>query len=209
MAKPQYTPQYYKTAPVVQINEFHKHEPNYRGSIYLSTFVIPGKLRRQIDLTVRALRPHLDKFDAIAFTGMSGALIGPPVAMVLGKEIIMVRKDNSGTHSIHDVEGDFNARAYIIVDDLRDTGATERFIIKKIADNIPDAKYVGFMSAMHLREIDVEAAETFNEPIPLLPRKLDSASEYVGVPGTVPFSRLVEKAKQLREGSELFNYDQE
>ena len=43
--------------------------------------------------------------DAIAFRGMSGALVGPMVALELGKEFIMVRKRNANSHSSYMVEG--------------------------------------------------------------------------------------------------------
>src|SRR4051812_10409313 len=56
-------------------------------------------------------------FDAIAFRGLSGALFAPTVAMKMGKTLIAVRK-KSTIHSSRIVEGDYNARRYIILDDF-------------------------------------------------------------------------------------------
>ena len=72
-----------------------------------------------------------DKFDAIAFRGMSGALIAPAVAAKLRKNLIMVRKTD-GSHSGYDMEGETNVANYIIVDDLIASGATVDAIIQKI-----------------------------------------------------------------------------
>jgi adenine/guanine phosphoribosyltransferase-like PRPP-binding protein len=45
--------------------------------------------------TTRALRPHLDKFDAIAVTGVSGDSVGFPTALRLGVPIVSVRKSEN------------------------------------------------------------------------------------------------------------------
>jgi adenine/guanine phosphoribosyltransferase-like PRPP-binding protein len=82
------------------------------------------------------------KFDAIAYTGCSGALVAPTIAYLLNKHLIVVRK-NEGAHSFNRVEGYVNKNEpinYIIIDDFIETGKTINTIYEKIADaagNLP------------------------------------------------------------------------
>jgi adenine/guanine phosphoribosyltransferase-like PRPP-binding protein len=73
------------------------------------------------------------EFDAIAFRGMSGCLFAAPLALRLGKSLLMVRKPNQ-SHTYRIVEGDKLARTYIIVDDFISTGETMREIVKALSD---------------------------------------------------------------------------
>lgn len=125
-----------------------EYKTDYRTAGYLREFINPEGLKGRIQAVVDALTPELDKFDSIAFTGMSGALIGPPVALALGKEVIMVRKKGHGSHSSYKVEGNYGSKRYIMVDDGRSTGGTEEHVIMSIRDAMPRAEYVGFMSAI-------------------------------------------------------------
>jgi len=133
------------------------HVPHYYGALYLERFTNPEKLAARIDMAVRALRGH--KFDCIAFTGMSGMLIGPPVALRLGKTFLMVRKDAYASHSTLEVEGDYAAHRYIILDDFTESGNTIRRIREAIAVHSPDAKYVGFLGVAHITEGRLAVAE--------------------------------------------------
>jgi adenine/guanine phosphoribosyltransferase-like PRPP-binding protein len=45
-----------------------------------------------------ALRSHADEFDAIVVTGVSGAVVGSPVALALDKELLVLRKPNDDCH---------------------------------------------------------------------------------------------------------------
>ena len=86
-------------------------------------------------LTAKFIQTMIDAsapIDAIAFTGMSGALIAPRVATILGLPIIMVRKPHDGSHSRHRVEGFTGTECYMIVDDFVCTGATVRSICEAI-----------------------------------------------------------------------------
>lgn len=98
---------------------------------YLRNCFDTHKLRQYIALTVKKLRPHAKKFDSIAFRGMSGSLVAPAVAAKLRKHLIMVRK-NDQNHSGATVEGYGLSKAYIIIDDFVDSGATVATIIKEI-----------------------------------------------------------------------------
>ena len=75
-------------------------------------------------------------FDAIAFCGMSGAMVAPSVAALLSKSMILVRKElemrERVCHSTREVEGDKAARKYVILDDGISTGTT----LKRIRDAI-------------------------------------------------------------------------
>lgn len=138
--------------------EYGIHIPRRRGSMYLADFTNPAKLKERIAMCVKALRPELDKFDAIAFTGMSGTLIAPPVAMELGKELLMVRKKAESSHSSFTVEGDYAARRFIIIDDFRASGRTERNILTAVKEVAPQAKYMGFLSGIHIEQEDIDKA---------------------------------------------------
>lgn len=110
------------------------------------------------------------EFDAIAFRGMSGALVAPLLAYELGKTLIMVRKPKSGPndhHSMHNVEGDRDARRYLIVDDFRCSGDTIRAILGGISIFAPDARCMGVMfyqcAMLWGRSIRVEATREMIE----------------------------------------------
>lgn len=120
--------------------------PHYRGANYLRRLLEPKLLKESVAECIRVLKPYVNDFDTIAFTGMSGALIGPPLALALGKDLIMVRKPSSSSHSSYLVEGDYAARSYIIADDFMASGATERRVYRAIKEAIPEAKYIGFLT---------------------------------------------------------------
>ena len=88
----------------------------------------------------------LDKFNAIAFRGISGALIAPVIAHSLKKEIIAVRKSEK-RHSSSKVEGvgKTTTANYIIIDDLIDSGKTMRDIIDAITKANPRYNLVGII----------------------------------------------------------------
>jgi hypoxanthine phosphoribosyltransferase len=77
-------------------------------------------------------------FDAIAFTGMSGALVAPSVAYALNKPLIMVRKPNDGSHAVKQynvlVEGALEVSSYVIIDDFYCTGKTLHYIVQSIKE---------------------------------------------------------------------------
>lgn len=141
------------------------HTPQYHGASYLKMFTNPELLQKRIDLAVKALQRH--RFDAVAFMGMSGALIAPPVAMSLGKPFLMVRKPEASSHSKWNVEGDYAAKSYIIVDEFAETGQTKKFIQKAIREVMPNAKYEGFLGVKWLTESGVAHHDKQDKPFPL------------------------------------------
>lgn len=93
-------------------------------------------------------------YDAIAFTGMSGAAMAFPLSLSLGIPLICVRKNDGNHHSSpswrkHDpsryLEGCIDSNQYLIVDDFIDSGKTVNTICKKIFAYNPRAKCTGIL----------------------------------------------------------------
>lgn len=141
------------------------HEPQYHGAAYLKLFTNPEFLSQRIDLAAKALKRH--KFDAIAFMGISGTLIGPPVAIKLGKPFLLVRKPGHDSHSQWMVEGDYAAKSYIILDEFSETGKTKKLIRNSIEAVMPSAKYKGFLGVKWLTEASVTQYAKEKEAYPL------------------------------------------
>lgn len=92
-------------------------------------------LNSVVKQVVKNLKPHADRFEAIAVRGTSGLLVGPMVASLLKKPWCVVRKENDGTHSTHgSVEGWYGFSTYIIIDDLIATGTTMSVIQRLLHD---------------------------------------------------------------------------
>ncbi len=67
-------------------------------------------------------------FDTLVGTGLSGTLIVPAVARMLGKHWLIVRKPGDGSHSNHIVEGTIGQR-WLFVDDLIASGNTVKRVL--------------------------------------------------------------------------------
>ena len=65
-------------------------------------------------------------YEFLAFRGMSGAVITPLLAIIVGKPFVVVRKPGEAHHSGTKVEGYKGRGEYIIVDDFVCTGSTVR-----------------------------------------------------------------------------------
>lgn len=127
----------------------------YQHCEYLDKVIVTDNLKKTVALVIKALKPHKDKFDAIAFCGMSGALIAPIIALKLNKPMIMVRKPKTKTlecHSSYNTEGYKAAKTYIILDDLVATGKTARYIKLSIEIFSPDAKCLGMFCYRHINK---------------------------------------------------------
>ena len=78
------------------------------------------------------------EFDAIVVTGVSGLLLGPTLAYLLGKRLGVVRKTMKDSHAITGIEHNMEpADSWIFVDDLVASGET----IKRVEEAMED---VGF-----------------------------------------------------------------
>lgn len=96
------------------------------------------------------------EFDAIAFSGCSGTMFGPMLALHLNKEMILVRKEQDCpsshkkirklqglvNHSQRRVEGYTECKRYIIVDDQVSMGDTVKRMAKEIRAFAPEAHCV-------------------------------------------------------------------
>lgn len=81
---------------------------------------------------VGSIRPVCNAFDYIAVTGMSGVMVGAPIAVQIDKPIVLVRKDSDKSHSSRAISGDARGK-YLFVDDFISTGATVRRLIDALA----------------------------------------------------------------------------
>lgn len=113
-----------------------------RSASWLQPILQRGGLTAEVDKAADALGSL--RFDAIAFTGLSGALLGSAVAMRLEKLLYCVRKVGENRHSDHEVEGPLGEFRYVIIDDLIHTGGTLRRIIRQVRQHSDNqAKLVG------------------------------------------------------------------
>lgn len=93
--------------------------------------------------TVRTLRPHADSFDTIVAQGVSGLIVASPVALILKKELAVVRKDNDGSrqHRLH--QGDKATvlsekslrKRVLFVDDCIASGRTQKRVLAKVREH--------------------------------------------------------------------------
>ena len=125
-----------------------KRKPDYQHSDYLSRLVPTASLKKTISLCKRALKNK--NFDAIAFRGLSGTLVGPAVVVGMNKTMLAVRKRDDNSHSDMMVEGDKGAKHYIIIDDFINSGSTVRAIRKEVKKFAPQAKCVGVLEVNNL-----------------------------------------------------------
>lgn len=97
----------------------------------------PHRLNHYLQQARKKLRESKLDYDSIVFCGMSGAVFAPALTVLLGKQMIMVRKAKDYrpfTHSEFQVEGYRNVKRYIIVDDLVSTGDSVRRMAEKISE---------------------------------------------------------------------------
>lgn len=121
-----------------------------RSASWLQPVLCPGGLKTEVARAVKALKQV--EFDAIAFTGLSGAVLASAVALNMGKLLYCVRKaDDKSRHSDYDVEGPLGALRYIIIDDLIQTGGTLSRIIQQVRKHSADcpATLVGIWLYRH------------------------------------------------------------
>jgi hypothetical protein len=101
---------------------------------YNSAFLSGDRINTATEWTKHLIDKNDLKFDAIAVRGISGMIIGAPLAANLGKPLIVVRKPSEKSHG-EPVEvptllpGKFR---YIIIDDMIASGETVRSIVVSI-----------------------------------------------------------------------------
>jgi orotate phosphoribosyltransferase-like protein len=113
-----------------------------------------GQLEKKVKQSVAALKSH--KFDTIAFSGMSGAIIAPAIALAMNKALVLVRKKGDSTHSDYEVEGNCEAKRYVIVDDFIETGKTRDYIKERMSFFAPRSKFIGLLAVSDISERKLE-----------------------------------------------------
>lgn len=117
---------------------------NYDSASYFFSVLHPEERIEVLEKAVADLKDVV--FDAIAFTGMSGALFAPMLAFAMKKELIAVRKSSADTHSHTPIEGYIKSKRYIIVDDFVSSGTTILLVCEKVKNFATDGKLVGILT---------------------------------------------------------------
>lgn len=125
---------------------------DYLGKVYeVKTFV------DIVDNTVRVLKKFrkTTPFDAIAFTGTSGAAVAYPLSYRMKLPLLCVRKPTENSHYVSsgngEIEGYIDTKRYLIIDDFTCSGDTIRRIIDVIAKDLPSAECAAI--ALYTREV--------------------------------------------------------
>lgn len=114
----------------------HEIQTEYLGKVYGKEFLT---LVPQVVKKLRAIKKE-HPFDAIAFTGSSGAALAYPLSFLLKMPLIHVRKSNDNFHYSRLIEGTISSKRYIIVDDFIETGKSIKRIIKSINQELKKSK---------------------------------------------------------------------
>jgi hypothetical protein len=111
---------------------------------YLYDFFSPKMFKKKIEEAARSLSKFREttSFQALAFRGMSGALLAPAISIEIGCSLIFVRKGEA-THSIYQVEGLYSAK-YVFVDEFIGTGSTFGTVVESISKYSSDSECVGW-----------------------------------------------------------------
>lgn len=115
----------------------HTIKSDYLNSIYQVQDY--KKLVNKAAAAIKAFKLK-NPFDAIAFTGTSGAALAYPISAMLKIPLICVRK--GANHYGEPIEGCVTATKYIIIDDFISMGRTMKKIISTIKKEMPTAKPV-------------------------------------------------------------------
>ncbi len=113
---------------------------------YLENVLCHDRFMETAQNIIAATYGHRGKFDAIACTGTSGVAIGPYIAAILKKPVMVVRKDNEHNHSDEFVETEIEHGKkviWIFLDDLISTGTTLSRVKKKINARHRRSKHYG------------------------------------------------------------------
>lgn len=127
---------------------------------YLSKFtkLVPKALKK-----VREFR-RKHPFDAIAFTGSSGAALSYLLSYQLKVPLVCVRKNGDGSHYRAPLEGVVGFKRYIIVDDLISSGNTIRRISNRIKED-PRNKNSKLVGVVLYDDTDVWRKSIIDAPI--------------------------------------------
>jgi orotate phosphoribosyltransferase len=115
----------------------HKIQTDYLEKVYSKQFLklVPRAVKKLQSI----MRKH--PFDAIAFTGSSGAALAYPLSYFLKIPLIHVRKGASH-YGGGKIEGTISSKRYVIIDDFIETGASIRRVIRTVNSELEGAKPV-------------------------------------------------------------------
>ena len=116
----------------------------------------PDDLKDTVERAVSTLRPHAGEFDSVAVRGVSGMIVGAPVAIALGKPLIVVRKDTETSHGSALSNYRHAGGSYLFLDDFISLGHTRRIVMEAMRDKTA-ARYAG--EYMYHRDRYVRAGE--------------------------------------------------
>jgi adenine/guanine phosphoribosyltransferase-like PRPP-binding protein len=125
---------------------------NQQGDYYNAENMTADKLK-ELYAEVQVFLKNAPAFEFVAFTGMSGAVFAPIVALAAGKPLIGIRKatdiDSHATRDGNDdgVCGWSSPGPYLIADDLVSTGATWKRIVREVYRVEPRAYPIGVLKA--------------------------------------------------------------
>ena len=94
---------------------------------------------KNLRLAIKRLKGH--QFDTIVCSGVSGIVFASPLALMMKKNLVIVRKEKDGAHSTNKVESNVEASGvhkFIIVDDLIDSGKTMKRVSGAIREWLED-----------------------------------------------------------------------
>lgn len=90
-----------------------------------------------VETAVATLKPHKQKFDSIAVIGVSGLVVGSPVALALGKPLVIVRKPDT-TERSHSYGAPVNmkhvGKRALFLDDFIASGSTRENVSRVVRE---------------------------------------------------------------------------
>lgn len=102
----------------------------------------PKRLKNIVEKSARFLQERELDFETIAVQGVSGLIVGSPLAMALDKKIMVIRKQGDKTHCL-DVMGFGKNQKILMVDDCVETGTTLINMVTKIKSHCFNPTFVG------------------------------------------------------------------
>lgn len=83
------------------------------------------------------LLAHLSEFDFIVVTGVSGTIVGAPVAIALCVPLVVIRKKDDTSHDSQDVVNYGQAIGrYLFLDDFVSAGTTLNYVRDRLAQRL-------------------------------------------------------------------------
>lgn len=138
-------------------------------SEHMEYYLDPQMLKKRLALACEVLEAF--EFDTIAFRGMSGAFLGPSIATVLDKQMILVRKADDDSHSLYQTEGYKDVNRYIIVDDFVSSGSTKKAIIDAVTIFAPDSNFLGLLDVNNISRYRIDELRNHGFPLSSYPLK--------------------------------------